>query len=36
MKGSTEVITEIADIVTDETNNHDGVAKILQKVLNIQ
>ena len=35
MKGSSEVVTKIANIVTEETNNSDGVAKILQKILNI-
>jgi len=32
MKGSTPVITEIADKITEETNNADGVAKELQKI----
>lgn len=36
MKGSSAVVTEIANIVTEETNNSDGVAKILQKILNIE
>lgn len=30
MKGSTPVVTEIADEITD-TNNEEGVAKILKK-----
>jgi len=33
MKGSSPVVTEIADIVTEETNNEDGVAKTLEKIL---
>ena len=33
MKGSTPVVTEIANIITEETNNSDGVAKTLQKLL---
>ena len=30
MKGSTPVVTEVADYITD-SNNDEGVAKILQK-----
>ena len=33
MKGSTPIITEIANIVTEETNNSDGVAKALKKII---
>ena len=33
MKGSSQVVTEIANLVTEESNNADGVAKILQKIL---
>ena len=33
MKGSTPVVTEIADIVTEESNDSDGVAKALKKVI---
>lgn len=33
MKESTPIVTEIADIVTDETNNSDGVAKSLKKII---
>lgn len=33
MKGSSPAVIEIADKVTEETNDFDGVAKILQKIL---
>lgn len=33
MKDSTPIVTEIADIVTEETNNSDGVAKALNKII---
>lgn len=33
MKGSTPNITEIANIVTEENNNADGVAKVLKEIL---
>lgn len=33
MKDSTPIVTEIADIVTEETNNSDGVAKALKKII---
>ncbi len=33
MKDSTPIVTEIADIVTEETNNSDGVAKTLKKII---
>ena len=33
MKGSTPVVTEVADYITD-SNNDEGVAKILQKYYN--
>ena len=33
MKGSTPAITEIADMVTEETNNSDGVAKVLKETI---
>jgi len=33
MKGSTPIVTDIANIVTDENNNSDGVAKVLKKYL---
>ena len=35
MKGSSAVVTQIANVITDETNNSDGVAKILQRILEI-
>ena len=34
MKGSTPIIIDIADMVTEETNNYDGVAKILNNLIN--
>lgn len=34
MKGSTPIIIDIADRVTEETNNSDGVAKILNNLIN--
>jgi len=33
MKGSTEAITKIANQITEETNDADGVAKILKKII---
>ena len=33
MKDSTPVVTEIADITTEHSNNSDGVAEILNKIL---
>ena len=33
MKGSSPVITEVANIITEETNDYDGVVKILDKIL---
>lgn len=33
MKGSTPIVTNIADIVTEETNNSDGAAKVLKKLI---
>ena len=36
MKGSSEVVTQTANLITEETNNADGVAKTLQNILNIE
>lgn len=33
MKHSSPVVTELANIITEESNNSDGVAKILEKIL---
>ena len=33
MKGSTPIVTEIANIVTEETNDSDGVAKALKRII---
>lgn len=33
MKDSTPVVAQIANIITEETNNSDGVAKALQKII---
>lgn len=33
MKDSTPIITEIANIITEETNNSDGVAKALKEII---
>lgn len=33
MKGSTPIVTQIANIVTEETNDADGVAKALKRII---
>ena len=33
MKGSTPIVTEIANIVTEESNDSDGVAKALKRII---
>lgn len=36
MKGSTPFIVEVADIITKNTNNEDGVANVLKEIFNIK